>query len=577
VSHPVHPVLPRTCRTRLCASAAVAVAALGLAAIPALASPHPAQVIGTLAAGHGIMPTRTASTATTRNANELRGGSGTAASTAGNASGLLAYQGGLSGAGVLTAAPKVYVIFWGTQWGSEGTTQLNGANYPSFSADPAGMAPNLVSFYAGLGTAGESWSGVLTEYCQSNQTVAVPTGATSCPAGATHVGYPAGGALAGVWGDTRGPAPSSATQAQLASEAQAAAAHFGRTAPGSNRNVQYVIVSPTGATPDGFNTPSGGFCAWHDYTSDGSGVSSANTAILFTNLPYIPDAGYGCGANYVNSGAAGSLDGVTVIASHEYAETVTDPYVGYGWYNGSYGENADVCAWAPLNLNGGGNLTLATGTFPVQGVWANDANGGAGGCALTHAIIAGHTIAIANPGGQTGTLATPVRPVMIQASDGQGAPMSSDGIVLASQPTLSYRAIGLPTGLRIDSTTGVISGAPHRTVDRAIVTILVTDSTGGSGVVRFVWTVRSPVIIGHVVRAVTVRGHRATVRIRARDTRHARLGFSVRGLPGGLHINRHTGVISGRVTGRRGTYRVTVIVADALGVRAAVRFGWRVR
>lgn len=523
------------------------------------------------------MPTRTTTTALTRHDNELRSGSGTAGTVATDPSGLLAYQGGLTGSGVVTGAPKVYVILWGTQWGTQGTAHVNGANYPSFSGDPAGMAPDLISFYAGLGTAGESWSGVLTEYCQSNAAVTVHTGATSCPAGATHVGYPTGGTLAGVWEDTRGPAPSSASQAQLASEAQDAAAHFGHTAAGSNRSVQYVIVSPTGTAPDGFNTPSGGFCAWHDYTTDGSGVNSANTAILFTNLPYVPDAGYGCGANYVNAGAAGALDGVTVIASHEYAETLTDPYVGFGWYNSSYGESADVCAWAPLNQNGGENLALATGTFPVQGVWANDANAGGGGCALAHATIAGHTIAIANPGGQIGTLATPVHPLTIQASDRQSASASSDGITLAAQPTLSYRAIGLPAGLVINPATGVISGAPRRTVARAVVTILVTDSTGGSGVVQFVWTVRSPVVIGHVARASTVRDHRAIVRVHAHDSRHARLSFSARGLPSGLRINRRTGVISGRVTARRGTYRVTVIVADTLGVRATVRFGWRVR
>jgi len=558
--------------------AAAAIATLGLSVVPALAATHAAPTLGTLSAGHGIMPTRTASSGLALQSSELRSGSGTDTTGGTSNTGLLAYQGGLSGGnGVVTGPPKVYVVFWGTQWGNEGAATVNGASYPSFTGDPAGMAPDLIAFYAGLGTAGESWSGVLTEYCQASATVPVRTGATSCPAGATHVGYPSDGALAGVWADTRGPAPSSATRAQLASEAQDAAVHFGHIAAGSNRNVQYVIVSPPGTTPDGFNTPTGGFCAWHDYTSDGSGASSPTTAILFTNLPYITDAGYGCGANYVNAGAAGALDGVTVIASHEYAETLTDPYVGYGWYNSSYGEGADICAWAPLSQNGGENLTLATGTFPVQGVWANDASGGTGGCALSHATVASHTIAIANPGGQTGTLATPVRPLVIQASDAVSAATSSDGITLAALPTLSYRAIGLPAGLVINPTTGVISGAPRRTVTRAVVTIVVTDSMGGSGSVRFVWTVRSPVVIGRVAAAATLRNHRATVRIRAHDTRHARLSYATRGLPAGLRINRRTGVISGRVTARRGTYRVTVIVADALGVRATVRFTWRVR
>ncbi len=526
--------------------------------------------MGALAPGHGLMPTRTTSNGVLRNDNELR--SGSASGGASGASGLLSYQGGLGGAGVVTGPPRVYVVFWGTQWGTQGTANVGGRTYPSFSGDPAQMAPDLLAFYAGLGTAGETWSGVLTQYCQSSATAGVATGATSCPPGATHIAYPTGGALAGVWEDTRSAAPASASDAQLAAEASDAAAHFGATAPGSN-NAEYIVVSPTGTTPGGFNTPAGGFCAWHDYTTEGSGASSPGGALLFTNLPYVPDAGYGCGAGYVNPGAAGALDGVTVIASHEYAETLTDPYVGYGWYNASYGEGADICAWAPLNQNGGANLTLATGVFPVQGVWGNDAHG----CSLAHAVVANHTITIANPGGQTGTLATPVRPLVIQATDRADVPAATDGVTLAAQATLSYRAIGLPAGLVINPFTGVITGAPRQTATHALVTIVVTDASGGSGSVRFVWTVRSPLVVRHVGTAVTRRGRRAGLRIRAIDTRHSRLNFAARGLPRGLHINRRTGLISGRVAGRRGAYRVVVIINDGLGVRTTVTFIWRVR
>ncbi len=558
----------RTARAWLRAGAAAAVAAIGLAAGPGFAGAQAAPHMGALAPGHGLMPTRAASYVAIRNGNELRSIGSTGGGS--DASGLLSYQGGLAGTGVVTGPPRVYVVFWGTQWGTPGTANIAGRTYPSFSGDPAQMAPDLLAFYAGLGTAGETWSGVLTQYCQSSAAASVATGATSCPPGATHIAYPTGGALAGVWEDTRSAAPASATDAQLAAEASDAAAYFG--ARGS-ANAQYIVVSPTGTTPGGFNTPAGGFCAWHDYTTDGSGASSPGSALLFTNLPYIPDAGYGCGAGYVNPGAAGALDGVTVIASHEYAETLTDPYVGYGWYNVAYGEGADICAWAPLNQNGGANLTLATGTFPVQGVWANDA----AGCALSHAIVAKHTITIANPGGQTGTLATPVRPLVIQATDRADVPAATDGITLAAQPTLSYRAVGLPAGLAINPTTGVITGAPRRTVTRALVTIVVTDTSGGSGSIRFVWTVRSPLVVRHVGTAVARRGQRAALRIRAVDTRHSRLSFATRGLPRGLHINRRTGLISGRVAGRRGTYRVVVVVSDGLGVHTTVRFILRVR
>jgi len=150
-------------------------------------------------------------------------------------------------------------------------------------------------------------------------------------------------------------------------------------------------------------------------------------------------------------------------------------------------------------------------------------------------------------------------------------------VTLAAQPTLSYRAIGLPAGLVINPFTGVITGAPRQTATHALVTIVVTDASGGSGSVRFVWTVRSPLVVRHVGTAVTRRGRRARLRIRAIDTRHSRLSFAARGLPHGLHINRRTGLISGRVAGRRGAYHVVVIINDGLGIRTTATFIWRVR
>jgi len=162
------------------------------------------------------------------------------------------------------------------------------------------MAPLLQAFYAGLGTNAEAWSGIMTTYCQSSAATTVRPGATACPFGATHAVYPSGGALAGVWEDTGGAAPAQADQGQIAAEARAAASHFGQTGSGTASGVQYVIVSPHGTSPDGFDTSTGDFCAWHDVTTSGDG-----SAVLYTNLPYVPDAGYSCGANYVNSGATG--------------------------------------------------------------------------------------------------------------------------------------------------------------------------------------------------------------------------------------------------------------------------------
>jgi len=574
VSHTSRILSPTPARARIRRSTTAAALAIGLFASAGIAHATPVPSSGTPTLGHGLMPTRTsipANGAGTSN-GELRNASGPAGTGTTPGTGLLGYAGGVAGTGVVTGAPKVYLVFWGSQWGVQGTTSLNGSRYASFAGDPAAMAPVLEAFYAGLGTNGETWSGIATTYCQSSAVATVRVGATSCPAGATHIAYPAGGALAGIWEDAQSTAPASATQPQLAAEAERAAAHFSRA--GASSGVQFVIVSPHGTTPDGFNTPSGAFCAWHDFTTGPNGVTSDASSVLFTNMPYVPDAGYACGANYVNPGSQGTLDGVSVIASHEYVETLTDPYIGYGWYNTGYGEAADVCAWMPLSEGGAADLGTSRGDFPVSGVWDNAAHQGSGGCILSHDVVVNHTIAIANPGAQRGTLATPVTPVPVRAVDSSTS--TNGGITPSVTPTLHFQAVGLPAGLVINPATGLISGSP-RTARSARVTIIVTDSLGGYGLTEFTWTVRNPITIGHLAPVRSHRGAPVRIRVHASDSRGHRVSYAATGLPGGVAINAGSGVISGRVAGRRGTYRATIHVSGSGGVRATVLLTWTVR
>ena len=173
----------------------------------------------------------------------------------------LSYGGGIDGIGVTTGQERVYLVFYGSQWG---TQSANASGDITLSSDPSGEAPYLQELFKGLGTSGELWSGVMTQYCDG-----VAAGSQACPAGSTeHVAYPSGGVLAGVWVDESAASPAQATAFQLGTEAVSAAAHFGNTTAAANRDAQYDIISPTGAQPDGFNTPSGPFCAWHDWNGD---------------------------------------------------------------------------------------------------------------------------------------------------------------------------------------------------------------------------------------------------------------------------------------------------------------------
>jgi Putative Ig domain len=386
----------------------------------------------------------------------------------------LNYGGGIDGIGVTTGHEKVYLVFYGSQWGTQGK---NSSGDVTLSGDPSGIAPDLQQFLKGLGTGGELWSGVMTQYCDG-----VATGAQSCPASNTqHVAYPSGaalgGALAGVWVDEGTASPAAATPAQLGDEAVAAAAHFSNTTAASNRDAQYVIVSPHGTDPDGYKE--NGFCAWHDYNGD-VGVTSTYGDIAFTNLPYLTDVGASCGANFVNSGSAGALDGASIVEGHEYAETITDQNPAGGWTDNFGSENGDKCAWVTPGTTGGAfNLKTSTGSFAVQTTWANDGNKGAGSCEGRHAVVinGGDTITVTNPGSQSTKKGTKVS-LQIHATD------NSLG------QKLTYSASGLPKGLSIKSSTGLISGTPT-TLGTRTVTVKVTDTTGASRSVTFSWKIHT--------------------------------------------------------------------------------------
>ena len=478
-----------------------------------------------------------------------------ASATASNANDLN-FGGGIDGVGVTTGRPGVFLVFWGSQWGTQST---NSSGYTTFSGDKQGVAPDLQAFFKGLGTAGETWSGVMTQYCEG-----VPAGSQSCPtSNNTHIGYPLGGALAGVWEDTSAAAPQAATSHEIAQEAANAATHFGNTTSASDRNVQYVIVSPTGTDPDSYQT--GGFCAWHDYTGDTSldgGGAVGGTAVAFTNLPYIPDAGSGCGLGFVNGGS-GVLDGVTIVEGHEYAETLTDQFPAGGWVDSIGAENGDKCAWIASGQGAAQNISLTTGSFAVQTTWANDYNDGAGGCEISHSIVTNpNSVTVTNPGVQSSKVGQALT-LQISASDS------------ASGQSLAYGAVGLPPGLSIASGSGLISGTPT-TAGTSSVTVTATDTTGASGNTAFTWTVTNTVAVTNPGAQSSKVGQAVSLQISASDSTSGQsLTYSAAGLPPGLSIASASGLVSGTPTAA-GSSTVMVTATDTTGAAGSTSFVWTV-
>ena len=328
---------------------------------------------------HGVVPTR--ETAKQMEAWEHSHSANFAAPTA--STGQLSFGGGVNGVGVLSGQNKVYLIFYGTQWGTQ-STDANGNL--TFSGDSAGAAVKAQMMFKGIGTGAELWQADLTQWCDGPS---VANGATSCPAtGANYVPYQQN-IFAGAWYDNSAASPSAATGTQLAQEAIKAAAHFGNTATGSNRYTYYVILSPHGTNPDNYQSPTQGYCAWHDYTGDGYGVTAPGGDLAFSNQPYNIDVGSSCGVNFVNSGSTGTLDGYTMTLGHEWHEMMSDTFPAGGWTNhtgGSYNgqENSDECAWIAAGQPGGAsNVVMGNGTYTEQASWSNDT----GGCSISHAIV----------------------------------------------------------------------------------------------------------------------------------------------------------------------------------------------
>ena len=177
-----------------------------------------------------------------------------------------------------------------------------------------------------------------------------------------------------------------------------------------------------------------------------------------------------------------------------------------------------------------------------------------------------NTVTVTNPGAQTGKAGTAAS-LQIQASDS------------AAGQTLTYSATGLPAGLSISSSTGLISGTPTA-AGTSSVTVTATDTTGASGSANFSWTINP-----NTANTVTVTnpgsqsgtvGTAASLQIHASDSASGQtLTYSATGLPAGLSISSSTGLISGTPT-TAGTSSVTVTATDTTGASGSAAFTWTI-
>ncbi|HZU61602.1 MAG TPA: hypothetical protein VE983_11585 [Solirubrobacteraceae bacterium] len=317
--------------------------------------------------------------------------------------------------------PREYLVFWG--WGEKGAFPATdkcqsepiteGSIKATLKCDPQGSGKYISDFVYNIG--GTQWANVQDQYYETR------------PTGKRYINEH-GNLLAGIWVDDQSPGANlqktsvnnpygpTHTYTDMALEATRAAKHFG-VRGAALQNANFII-----AQPQNFSDPQSaaggatiGYCAFHDYTlygATGNGYYNPNLGvgqhISYTNLPYLPAAGGGCGAGVVNQ--PGTLDGDSIGLGHEIQETVTDPGAedvignitsgGTSYYGGWYdtldaNENGDKCAYVGLSPTAGlagpdilpipgamGDIKgKHSGTYAVQALWSDAAAGGAGWCA----------------------------------------------------------------------------------------------------------------------------------------------------------------------------------------------------
>ncbi len=139
----------------------------------------------------------------------------------------------------------------------------------------------------------------------------------------------------------------------------------------------------------------------------------------------------------------------------------------------------------------------------------------------------------------------------------------------------SFSYTALPTGLSLDSKTGVISGTIAPNSQGTYQTTITATDNGHSSSITFTWVVAVPFSLDNPGPQTNDEGDNVSLQI-SPAIGFTATNYNATGLPPGLSINANTGLISGTIDPRgEGDYNVTV-KASYNGQTATIKFTWTV-
>ncbi|MBV1700183.1 MAG: putative Ig domain-containing protein, partial [Hyphomicrobiales bacterium] len=301
--------------------------------------------------------------------------------------------------------------------------------------------------------------------------------------------------------------------------------------------------------------------------SDGQG-GSVSQSFAITSTNQAPTLGTAT-SNQSNSDGA-------LVAPVDASKAFVDPNTG------------DTVTYTASGLPAGLSINAATGV--ISGTIANNATPGS----YSVTVIATDNKGAATPETFTWNVADvpPVTTTALPAKtvvDGTSASINTaSGFSDPLGLPLTYSAAGLPAGLSINATTGVISGTvDHNASISGPYSAIVTASDGQGGSVSQSFAITSTnqaPTLGTATSAqanvdgalvAPVDASKAFVDPNTGDT----VTYTASGLPAGLSIDATTGVISGTIANNAtpGSYSVTVTATDNKGAATPETFTWDVK